>query len=176
MRLRAQLRYWLVISLLPFFAAGATANEKEPDDGLDIYFRDVDLSAMSDQAQESYPDAEAGESKLIERAFPDAPPQIPHTVVDMLPITAESNECVDCHHPDNAVSKSDLPLPKSHFSRAVMGSGGKGDPMVWVVRSYEDAKDVVGTRYNCTMCHTPQATNVDTPSSTFIMLKRKLQE
>jgi cytochrome c-type protein NapB len=174
MRRRAQLSSWLVIGLLPFFAVGATANEKEADYGIDLYFRDASLSALSDQAQPSYPDSEAGESKLIERAFPDAPPQIPHTVVDMLPITADDNECVECHHPDNVASEADLPLPKSHFSRAVMGSGGQGNPMVWVVQGYEDAKDLVGSRYNCNICHTTQATNVDTPSTKFIMLKRKL--
>ncbi|MBW2289204.1 MAG: nitrate reductase cytochrome c-type subunit [Deltaproteobacteria bacterium] len=176
MRRRAQLSSWLVIGLLPFIAAVATANEKEADDGLDIYFRDASLMALSDQAQESYPDSEAGESKRIERAFPDAPPQIPHTLVDMLPITLDDNECVECHHPDNVASQSDLPLPKSHFMRAVMGSGGKGDSMVWVVQGYEDTKEIVGNRYNCTMCHTAQATNVDTPSTKFITLKRKLKE
>jgi cytochrome c-type protein NapB len=173
MRRRALRRSWLVIGLLPLLAAPVSAGEKEVDDGLDIYFRDVELMSISDQAQESYPDSEAGESKRIDRAFPDAPPQIPHTVDDMLPITADDNECIECHHPDNAVSKSDLPLPKSHFSRAVMGSGGKGDSMVWVVKGYEDAKDVDGSRYNCVMCHTQQATNVDTPATSFITLKRK---
>ena len=176
MRRRAQLSSWLVIGLLAFLAVGATANDKEADDGLDVYFRDASLMALSDQALESYLDSEAGESKLIERAFPDAPPQIPHTLVDMLPITANDNECVECHHPDNVGSEADLPLPKSHFSRAVMGSGGKGDSMVWVVRGYEDAKDLGGSRYNCTMCHTTQATNVDTPGTKFIVLKRKPKE
>ena len=173
MRRRAQLSSWLVIGLLLFLAVGATASEKEADDGLDVYFRDASLMALSDQALESYLDSEAGESKLIERAFPDAPPQIPHTLVDMLPITANDNECVECHHPDNVGSEADLPLPKSHFSRAVMGSGGKGDSQVWVVKGYEDVKEVVGGRYNCTICHTPLATNVDTPDTRFITLKRK---
>jgi cytochrome c-type protein NapB len=176
MRRRAQPSSWLVIGLLPFLAAGVSASEKEVDDGVDMYFREAALVELSDQDLEVYPETEAGESKRIERAFPDAPPQIPHTVVDMLPITADDNECIECHHPDNAVSKSDLPLPKSHFSRAVMGSGGKGDSMVWVVKGYEDAKDVVGSRYNCTMCHTPQATNVDTPDTNFVRLKRKQEQ
>ncbi|MBW2269909.1 MAG: nitrate reductase cytochrome c-type subunit [Deltaproteobacteria bacterium] len=174
MQLRARHNYWLLIALLPFLAAGAS--EKEADDGLDIYFRDVSLAAISDQALEVYPESEAGESKLIERAFPDAPPQIPHTVEDMFPITTDDNECMECHHPENAIGKEDLPLPKSHFSRAVMGKGGKTEGMVWVVKGYEDAKDVVGDRYNCDMCHTPQATNVDTPSSTFIRLQRKAKK
>jgi nitrate reductase cytochrome c-type subunit len=172
MRRRPPLSSWLVVLALPFFALVSGANEKEADDGIDVYFRDVNLTALSDQALETYPDVEAGESLLLDRSFPDAPPQIPHAVADMLPITLADNECIECHHPDNVTGKEDAPLPKSHFSRAVMGGGGKGDPMAWVVKSYEDAKDVAGTRYNCDMCHTPQATNVDTPKSTFIRLER----
>jgi cytochrome c-type protein NapB len=176
MRCRAQFSSWVVILALPFFAAVAGASDKEVDDGIDVYFRDVDLAALSDQPQEEYPDDEAGESLLLERSFPDAPPQISHTVVDMLPITADDNECIECHHPDNVASEADSPLPKSHFSRAVMGAGKKGEAMVWVVKGYEDAKDVVGTRYHCNMCHTPQATNVDTPSSTFTTVKRRAKK
>jgi cytochrome c-type protein NapB len=161
-----------VVLVLPFFAAGAGATDAEVDDGIDVYFRDVELTALSDQALEKYPDVEAGESQLLERSFPDAPPQISHTVEDMLPITLDDNECIECHHPDNVAGKEDSPLPKSHFSRAVMGAGGKGESMVWVVKGYEDATDVAGSRYNCSMCHTPLATNVDTPKSDFIRLKR----
>ena len=176
MRPRTRGSSWLLIGLLPLFAAGASAGEKETDDGIDVYFRDVSLIAMSNQALEVYPESEAGESMLIERAFPDAPPQIPHTVEDMFPITADDNECIECHHPDNVAGKEDSPLPKSHFSRAVIGAGGKADGMVWVVKRYEDAGDVVGSRYNCDMCHTPQATNVDTPKSDFVRLKRKARQ
>ena len=43
--------------------------------------------------------------------------------------------------------------------------------MVWKVASYEKVKDVVGGRYNCSMCHTPQATNVDTPKNSFVRAK-----
>ena len=52
-----------------------------------------------------------------------------------------------------------------------MTRGKKGEPMVWVVKSYETAKDVVGNRYNCSMCHTPQATNVKTPKNRFVRVK-----
>jgi cytochrome c-type protein NapB len=176
MRPRARYGVWLAIGLLPILVAGAGTSDKEADDGMDVYFRDVSLLAISDQSLPTYPQAEAGESKPLERGFPDAPPQIPHTVEDMLPITGDDNECVECHHPDNAVNKADFPLPKSHFSRAVMGKGSKDGGMVWVVKGYEDAKDVVGGRYNCTMCHAPQATNVDTPSSDFVRLKRMQKE
>jgi cytochrome c len=47
----------------------------------------------------------------------------------------------------------------------------QGEPMVWVVKRYATAKDVVGNRYNCSMCHTPQATNVKTPKNRFVRVK-----
>jgi cytochrome c-type protein NapB len=165
-----------VILVLPFFALGASANEKEVDDGIDVYFRDVELTALSDQGLEKYTDTEAGESRLFDRSFPDAPPQISHTVEDMFPITWDDNQCLECHHPDNVASEADSPLPRSHFSRAVMGKGPKGKSMVWVVKGYEQAKDVAGNRYDCSMCHTPQATNVDTPKSDFIPLKQRAKK
>jgi len=176
MRSRAQLGSWFVIFVMPLLAAVAGANDKEVDDGIDLYFRDVELTAVSDQALEKYPDTEAGETRLLARSFPDAPPQIPHSVADMFPITWDDNQCLDCHDPDNVASEEDSPLPRSHFSRAVMGKGGKGEPMVWVVKGYEQAKEVAGTRYDCDMCHTPQATNVDTPKSDFIRLKRRAKK
>ena len=159
--------------LLPMFAVGASADEKqaEIDEGIDVYFRDADLGALSDQALATYIDAEAGESERIERSFPDAPPQIPHSVEDMLPITGTDNECLECHHPDNVASVEDLPVPKSHFQRAVMAKGKPGQGMVTVVQGYEKADDVVGVRYNCDMCHTPQATNVRTPKTDFVTVK-----
>lgn len=169
MRPSAQLSLVLLpVLLIPLVLGAAT---KEVDDGIDVYFRDADLGALADQALPIYPDTEAGESMVLERDFPDAPPQISHTVEDMYPITADDNECLNCHHPENTVSEEDAPLPETHFERAVMARGGKGEPMVWVVANYETAKDVVGNRYNCSMCHTPQATNVATPKSEFVRVK-----
>jgi cytochrome c-type protein NapB len=166
---------WLAALLLAApLAAGAAADKASPeaDDGLDVYFRDTDLSALSAQDVETYTADEAGESQRLGRAFPDAPPQIPHSVEDMLPITASDNECINCHHPDNAAGPEDAPIPRSHFQRAVMRKGKKNEAMAWTVEKYEDAGDLAGTRYHCTMCHTPQATNVKTPNSEFVTLKR----
>ena len=179
MRRKMRLESWFAALLLAApLAAGATAEKvsSEPDDGLDVYFRDSDLGALSAQDVETYPAEEAGESQRLGRAFPDAPPQIPHSVEDMLPITAGDNECINCHHPDNAASEADAPIPKSHFQRAVMREGKKNEAMAWTVEKYVDAGDLAGTRYHCTMCHTPQATNVKTPASEFVTLKRDSDE
>jgi cytochrome c-type protein NapB len=171
MRKDAKPTLWILVLLAPVFTLGADAPEKEVDDGIDVYFRDVDLSALSAQDLEVYMGEDPGESTLLDRAFPDAPPQISHTVEDMLPITRGSNDCMDCHHPDQATDEDDLPLPDSHFERPVMTSGEKGEAMAWKVKGYQKGSDVAGTRFNCTMCHAPQATNVKTPKSSFARTK-----
>ncbi len=169
MRYRLRPEFWLIAALVPALALGACLGNsaREANDGLDVYFRDVNLHALSDQDLPEYPDSDAGDSSLIARDFPDAPPQIPHTVEDMLPIAREDNECLECHHPDNAVGGDDVPLPESHFMVPVMGKGAAHDPMLWVVKDYQKIQDVMGGRFNCTMCHTTQATNVSTPENAF---------
>jgi cytochrome c-type protein NapB len=162
---------WLLLLLLvPLLVAGkpdkAEDPDKEPEDGLDVWFRDQALEVAAQQATAEYIEADAGDSKLLERSWDGEPHQIPHSVEDMLPILIDENECLECHHPDNTVSKKDKPLPQSHFERPEMGMGLEGG-QVWVITSYRKDEDVVGFRYNCVQCHTPQATNVPTPESTF---------
>jgi len=136
-------------------------------DDVVVFFRTASIESLSDQALPEYPQTDPGEATKLPRDVPDAPPQIPHTVEDMYPITLTSNECLDCHSPENAIGPDDVPIPKSHFKLPVMGKGAAGDPMVWVVKSYRETQDLAGTRYNCNMCHTPQATNVSMPTNRF---------
>lgn len=164
MRLTTAIVLW---ALGPLLIAGNVFAQAEVDDGLDVYFRDVDLSAVSDQALVKYRTTDAGESEAFERSFPGAPPLIPHTLEDMLPITVTDNECLNCHHPDNVGSEEDMPLPESHFKGPVMARGKAGQGMVWVVQSYE-VREKVGARYDCMMCHAPQATNVESLPSRFV--------
>lgn len=172
MRNKAKPMLWILMLLAPVFTLGADAPEKEVDDGIDVYFRDVDLTALSAQALEVYIGEDPGESTRLDRAFPGAPPQISHTVEDMLPITRGSNDCMDCHHPDEATGEDDLPLPESHFETPVMTSGEEGEAVLWKVKGYQKGSDVAGTRFNCTMCHAPQATNVKTLKSRFVRTER----
>jgi len=144
----------------------ASSSASRTSDDIVVFFRVASLESLSDQALPEYPDADPGESTKIARDFPDAPPQIPHAVEDMYPITLGGNECLDCHLPENA-SGDDIPLPESHFQTPVMGKGSAHEPMAWVVKDYRQSQDVAGARYNCNMCHTPQATNVSTPKNSF---------
>jgi cytochrome c-type protein NapB len=173
MRSKAQNSIRLVAAVAPLLllGAGSADDMKEANDGLELYFRGADLLALADQSLPVYPDMKTGESIKLQRDFPDAPPQIPHTVEDMYPITTDENECLDCHHPENTLSKDDAPLPESHFRAPVMGKGGAGNPMIWVVKDYK-VRDRVGERYDCSMCHTPQASNVKTPNNRFISTRR----
>jgi len=183
MRRRRRSDFWLLAALVAAFVPGAflgacagTTEEGSPkeasssasgaSDGLVVFFRDASLESLSDQALPEYPDADAGESTKIARDFPDAPPQIPHAVEEMYPITLAGNECLDCHLPENATG-DDVPLPESHFKAPVMGKGAAHEPMAWVVKDYRKTQGLMGARYNCNMCHTPQATNVSTPKNSF---------
>jgi cytochrome c-type protein NapB len=184
MRRRPRPSCWLVAILATPLAAGAFlgacagTNEQVaqkdaarsasagPDD-IVVFFRSASIGSLGDQALPEYPEADAGESTKLARDFPDAPPQIPHAIGDMYPITLTSNECLDCHAPENAVGADDVPLPESHFREPILGEGDAESPMAWVVMDYEAVEEVAGARFNCNMCHTPQATNVATPTNDF---------
>ena len=87
--------------------------------------------------------AAAGESKLIERSFENAPPMISHDISDFGEITKDNNACLSCHLPDVAAARNATPVPKSHLIKM------------------ENQKDLGGAlsqeRFNCTQCHAPQA-------------------
>ena len=81
--------------------------------------------------------------KRAVRSYNTAPPMIPHTTKDMVPITRESNLCKDCHvQPDMIGQKIEpgipVPAPVSHYVNVKKGDLHMG-------------------RYNCTQCHREQA-------------------
>lgn len=89
-----------------------------------------------------------GTSKLLPRAYLNAPPQIPHNIEPFLPVTAKNNSCKMCHH-----------------NPAMMGKKVKGQATAIPVSHYTDqrhtpgvvSKELIGARYVCTQCHVPQA-------------------
>lgn len=95
-----------------------------------------------------YPDTKAGKSQLIPLAYSTVPPLIPHIIDEYLPITAENNECTDCHDKPTKIGRTEhrsgrkIPMPASHYG----GFHGKGDK-----------EEVSGSRYTCTQCHVPQS-------------------
>ncbi len=167
-----------LLLLVPLGASGTARAPAEPDDGLDVFFRDQDLGALARQELPVYGDEDPGDAERLAPAFYGAPPQVPHRIDDLPPLTVKANECLSCHHPDGIKKKKTkmkkrmVPMPKSHFQRPVMAKGKKKDPMVWVVKKYKKQKAVAGTHWQCTMCHAPQANNVKTPDTSFVGLPK----
>lgn len=92
----------------------------------------------------SYNNTAAGESKVIERAYENAPPMIPHDTDEILEITKDFNACLGCHIPSIAPSLNATPIPESHLYNLRTNTKHKGD-------------EIDESRYNCNLCHTPQA-------------------
>lgn len=87
-------------------------------------------------------------SEALPVAFTGAPPQIPHTIDNYLPVTTENNQCLGCHdQPAMRGGKAKgmpTPMPQSHYTD---------------LRRSPDkvSKQVIGSRFVCTQCHAPQA-------------------
>jgi len=92
----------------------------------------------------SYSTVSAGESKMIQRSFENAPPLIPHDVEGMMDMTKESNACTSCHMPEVAEAVKATPIPKSHF---------------FDMRTQKVLTEMSLARYNCSACHVPQSAN-----------------
>lgn len=116
----------------------------------------------------------AGESVVIQRAFENAPPMIPHDVEGMLPITINNNACTGCHAPEVAPSLNATPMPKSHFTdfrpKTALSKDGKIMKEGMVVDNTSDLKtasnyqsQLVSARFNCSACHAPQSIGTKDP-------------
>jgi cytochrome c-type protein NapB len=135
----------ILASLLGILVASGCAvsqSYKEEELGL----RKVDLYSEKTVVAEStaYSSVAAGESKVFERSFENAPPMIPHDVEGMLDMTKESNACTGCHLPEVAEAVKATPIPKSHF---------------FDMRTQKVLTEMSQARYNCNACHAPQSNN-----------------
>ena len=112
----------------------------------DLGLRKVDLYSEKNVVAEStsYSTVAAGESKVIQRSFENAPPLIPHDVEGMLDMTKENNACTGCHMPEVAEAVKATPIPKSHF---------------FDMRTQKVLTEMSQARYNCSACHVPQSAN-----------------
>lgn len=135
----------IMVSLLGVMVASGCAvsqSYKEEELGL----RKVDLYSEKTVVAEptSYSTVSAGESKMIQRSFENAPPMIPHDVEGMLDMTKDSNACTGCHLPEVAEAVKATPIPKSHF---------------FDMRTQKVLTEMSQARYNCSACHAPQSAN-----------------
>ncbi len=83
---------------------------------------------------------DVGEASPRPRAYPGAPPVIPHGIGDFLPITRDENLCVDCHMVEEKTEGGPTPMPDSHY--------------VDLRNSPAERRDTVaGARHVCVSCH-----------------------
>jgi len=131
-------------------------------------FADTEISLRKDRVEieakslpaPQYSRIEAGDSKLLDRSFYDAPPMISHSIDDMAQGVAE-NECLGCHEEGDEETPG---IPPSHKIKAVIKSVSRTDSdngMLHVVTNHAKvAEGINNERYYCTVCHLPQATNL----------------
>ena len=123
---------------------------------VDLGLRHTDLLSESGVKLQGveYDPTVAGESKLIDRAFENAPPLISHDVTGMTEMGKDGNQCVTCHLPEMAELINATAMPKTHFVD-ISNDGVKK----LTVRDLKGKMSDV--RYNCTQCHVPQAVGVE---------------
>lgn len=120
----------------------AVQDQAVPDDAIGLSKTSVYDIPAPDVVEYSTTDA-GSVGKRAERSYMTAPPMIPHTVKDMVPITLEANLCRDCHVQPSMIGQKLT----------------KGMPVPAPVSHYVDVKagELYMGRYNCTQCHAPQA-------------------
>lgn len=89
-----------------------------------------------------------GTNDTLPRAYFNAPPQIPHNIDRLTPVTAKSNQCRGCHDKPQmwGMKRKGLPtpIPQSHYTDLRRDPGTVTNKLI-------------GARFVCTQCHVPQA-------------------
>jgi cytochrome c-type protein NapB len=106
-----------------------------------------------DPAAFEYRQADPYSGGVLPRAYSGAPPQVPHNLDGLVPITRDNNACLACHQQPDQVGKKKV----------------KGEPTALPATHYTDVKNnaLYMGRYNCTQCHTPQANVKSLVGNTF---------
>ena len=127
-------------------SASAVPDQSIPDDAIGL--SKTSVFDVPDPAVFEYGTKDPGTvGKRVDRSYNTAPPMVPHSIKDMVPIRQDFNLCKDCHVQPDMIGKKIT----------------KGTPVPAPVSHYVDAKagELYMGRWNCTQCHAPQA-NVKT--------------
>jgi cytochrome c-type protein NapB len=147
-RARARRRFWsalLAVALATPLAGQQTAPSEfaaVPDRALGLSKTSVFETPAPQPFDSSHP--QPFESERLPRAYPGAPPQVPHEVEQFLPLTREEHACLACHGESEGGEDSPPPLPDSHRIDLRNAPG--------VLR-----RELAGSRFVCTSCHVAQA-------------------
>lgn len=129
------------------------------EDKLGIIDADVKSEETNLKEKAIYNDALPGNSAIIERAFENAPPMIPHTTEGFFPIKMDNNICLSCHMPDVAESVGAIPLSPTHFMN-LRPQMVEVDGILTFMENdkvlIEELDSLNSAFYNCSQCHAPQ--------------------
>ncbi len=139
-------------ALIAVMATGCVMSSSVSEESLGLRKTDLYTENTTAPDKTSYSKAAAGESKVFDRAFENAPPMIPHDVEGMLPITTNNNSCLGCHDPAVASAVGATAIPRSH---------------TFDMRKQTLLTTVSNARFNCTQCHAPQSNNKPLVKNTF---------
>jgi len=139
-------------TLTAIIATGCAMKSSVSEESLGLRKTDLYTENSTVPDATSYSKSAAGESKVYDRAFENAPPMIPHDVEGLLPITTNNNSCLGCHDPAVASSVGATSIPKSHM---------------FDMRKQTALTTVSNARYSCTQCHAPQSDNKPLVENTF---------
>ncbi len=123
-------------------SASAVQDQAIPDDAIGL--SKTSVFDVPDPAVFEYGKADPGTvGKRVDRSYHTAPPMVPHSIQDMVPIRQDFNLCKDCHAQPDLIGKKitqgmPVPAPVSHYANVKAGELYMG-------------------RWNCTQCHAPQA-------------------
>ena len=100
--------------------------------------------AVADQAPppKEYLGERPGKQKPLARSFEEQPPLIPHAMTNFDEITPEENQCLECHSAETYKKKNAPKLGDSHYRD---------------LRTGKLMTEMSAARYQCTLCHVPQA-------------------
>lgn len=119
-------------------AATETAPSSISDAELSLYPGSV--FTVPDPRGFEWNDEDPGETARLARAFPIAPPRVPHQIAEFVPITLRANACLDCHALDAGADAPELPPSHRTDLRRAPETVGTS---------------VAGARWLCTSCHVP---------------------
>jgi len=126
-----------------------------PDPGVDDSSLGLSKTSVFDTPDPIIPTSTAldpGENELMGAYFEEAPPLIPHTIEDFLPIKIGDNLCVECHGAE--IDDVERLIPASHYKNQFSATT-------------DTDQTLDGARYNCTICHVPQSDSQPLVANTY---------
>lgn len=158
-----------IAALGVFTVTGCAVSNSVSEEELGLRKTDLYSEEKAVAENTNYVQPAAGESKMHDRAFENAPPMISHNVEGMLPITTNNNSCLGCHDPAVAEAVNAVAVPVSHLASFRPKTKMAGDAIEKDGKAVTNTSDVLTAvhkqntvsyeRYNCSLCHAPQSNN-----------------